>query len=248
MLTREQAERYKRHLLLKEIGGQGQQRLLSSSVLVVGAGGIGCPLLSYLAAAGIGRIAICDGDRVALSNLQRQTLFTTEDIGRSKAEAAAERLGPLNPDVSFRVHDTFLTAQNAGALLSGHDLVIEGLDRYAPRYVLNEACLEAATPLLSAAVGRFSGQVARFAPGRGDAPCYACYVPEAPEDEAACEAEGVLGATTGVIGALAAGEVVRILCGEAMDGSLLLFDGLVGKMRRATIRRDPGCAVCGDRA
>jgi molybdopterin/thiamine biosynthesis adenylyltransferase len=246
MLTLDQAERYKRHLLLKEIGGQGQQRLLTSSVLVIGAGGIGCPLLSYLAAAGIGRIAICDGDRVALSNLQRQTLFTTADIGSSKAKAAARRLGPLNPDVNWSVHDEFLTGENARALLTGHDLVIEGLDRYAPRYILNEACLAAGIPLLSAAVGRFSGQVARFAPGGGEAPCYACYVPEAPEDEAACEAEGVLGATTGVIGALAAGEAGRVLCGEAMDGSLLLFDGLAGTMRRAKIRRDPACAVCGE--
>ncbi|MBB4657895.1 HesA/MoeB/ThiF family protein [Parvularcula dongshanensis] len=246
-MTPQQTERYKRHILLPEIGGQGQQALLSASVLVVGAGAIGCPALGYLAAAGIGRIGVCDGDVIELSNLQRQVIFRTEDIGRRKAGTAASRLSGLNPDVNWSVHDGYLTEANATALVRRYDLVIEGLDRYAPRYVVNKACLEAGKPLLSAAVGRFTGQVALFRPGMGDHPCYACLVPSAPDDEAACEREGVLGAITGVVGTVAAAEAVKHLCGMsgALDRQLRLYDGLMGSMRTVILRRDPACPVCG---
>ena len=246
-MTPQQSERYKRHILLPEIGGQGQKALLSASVLVVGAGAIGCPALGYLAAAGVGRSGVCDGDVIELSNLQRQVIFRSEDIGRRKAGMAASRLAGLNPDVNWSVHDGDLSEANAAALVRRYDLVIEGLDRYAPRYVVNRACLDAGKPLLSAAVGRFPGQLALFRPGVGDHPCYACLVPAAPDDEAACEREGVLGAITGVVGTLTATEAVKHLCGMsgALDRQLRLYDGLMGSMRTVTLRRDPACPVCG---
>lgn len=249
MLTPAQTDRYKRHLLLPEVGGQGQQALLSASVLVVGAGALGCPVMQYLAAAGIGRIGVCDGDRVEASNLQRQVVYRTDDLGRLKAVVAAERLAGLNPDVTWDVHDAYLTGANADALIAPYDLIVEGLDRYAPRYVLNAACLRAQRPFVSAAAGRFAGQVALFRPGTGGHPCYACLVPEAPDDEAACEAEGVLGAVTGVIGSLAASLVVRTICrvGE-VDDRLTIYDGLAGTMRTVSLRRDPGCPACGSSA
>jgi len=246
MLTPEQTARYKRHLLLPEIGGQGQQALLGASVLVVGAGALGCGMLPYLAAAGIGRIGICDGDKVEISNLQRQVLYRTGDIGRPKASCAAERLSTLNPDVRIEAQDCFVTAENAEALLAPYDLIVEGLDRYAPRYVLNSACLSLGKPLLSAAIGRFDGQIALFRPGRGEAPCYACLVPEAPDDEAACEAEGVLGAVPGIVGTMAAAEAIGWICGlgEPGKGWLILHDTLRASTRRIVLPRDPACPVC----
>jgi adenylyltransferase/sulfurtransferase len=247
-LTAEQTERYRRHLLLPEIGGQGQQALLSASILVVGAGALGSAALPYLAAAGVGRIGVCDGDRVELSNLQRQAIFRTEDVGRPKAEVASERLGGLNPDVRWTVHGTFLDEDNADALLAPYDLALEGLDRYAPRFVLNAACLRARKPFVSSAIGRFGGQVALFRLGVGDQPCYACLVPEAPDDEATCEAEGVLGATAGVVGALAASLAIRTICGVGEpEGRLTIYDGLAGTMRTVRLPRDPACLCAAGR-
>ena len=243
-LTAAQAERYKRHLLLPEVGGQGQRALREAAVLVVGAGALGCPVLSMLAGAGVGRIGVCDGDRVEASNLHRQTVYRTGDVGRPKAQVAAERLAELNPDVAWSVHDAFLTEENADTLIRGYDLVAEGLDRYAPRYVVNAAAMRARLPLVSAGVRRFEGQVAALAPGRADAPCYACYVPEAPDDEAACEAEGVLGPVTGIVGNLAALSVIRILTGADVTGRLTIFDGLGGTTRTVRLPRDPDCPVC----
>lgn len=246
-LTATQRDRYKRHLLLPEVGGQGQRALLGASVLVVGAGALGVPILTALAGAGVGRIAVCDGDRVEASNLHRQTLFRTSDIGAPKAAVAAKRLADLNPDVEWSVHDEYLDEDNADRLVSSHNLVAEGLDRYAPRYTVNAACLRARRPLVSAGVRRFDGQVAALAPGRAGAPCYACLVPEAPDDEAVCETEGVLGAVTGVIGNLAALTAIRHLTGDEEPlGRLTLYDGLAGTMRTVRLPRDPACPVCGD--
>ena len=246
MLSPAQTDRYKRHLLLPEVGGQGQQALLAASVLVVGAGALGCPVLAALAGAGIGRLGVCDGDRVEASNLHRQTVYRTADIYLPKARAAAARLVDLNPGTQWSVHDAFLTDENADAILSGYDLVVEGLDRYAPRYVVNAACLRARLPLVSAGVRRFAGQVATLAPGRPDAPCYACLVPEAPDDESACEAEGVLGPVTGVVGNLVALAAIRLLTGGDVMGRLTIYDGLAGTMRTARLPRDPGCPACGE--
>ena len=245
-LTPNERERYKRHLLLPEVGGQGQQKLKAAKVLVVGAGGLGCPILTYLAAAGVGTIGICDGDRIELSNLQRQTLYRTEDVGEPKAERAAHALKALNPHNEYRVHSTFLDKMNADSLVASYDLIIEGLDRYAPRYTLNSACLREKKPLLSAAIGRFDGQVALFEPGIEGKPCYACLVPEAPTDEAQCEAEGVLGAIPGVVGALAATEAIKWLCEMegALSEELLIYSGVQGVLRRVRLRQDPGCLVC----
>ena len=245
-LSAAQSDRYKRHLLLPEVGGQGQQALLAASVLVVGAGALGCPVLAALAGAGVGRLGVCDGDRVEASNLHRQTVYRTADIGAPKAAVAAKRLADLNPDTDWSVHDAFLTDENADGTLAGYDLVVEGLDRYAPRYTVNAACLRARLPLVSTGVRRFAGQVATLAPGRGALPCYACLVPEAPDDEAACAAEGVLGPLTGVVGNLAALAATQMLTGADVTGRLTIYDGLAGTMRTVRLPRDPGCPVCGD--
>lgn len=246
-LSPEQVERYKRHILLPEIGGAGQQKLRKARLLVVGAGGLGCPILSYLVAAGVGQISICDPDLVALSNLQRQVLFCTDDIGKPKAEVAARHLARLNPDCTLVPHSTRLDDSNAAQMIAGHDLVIEGVDNFQTRYALNRACLAARVPLVSAAIGRFEGQVAVFAPWAGAAlPCYQCFVPEEPPDAADCEAMGVLGVVPGVVGALAAGEALKELTGFAPSsaGRILLFNGLTGESRAIGLRRDPACPAC----
>ena len=180
-MTPEERERYARHILLREVGGQGQQKLLAARVLVVGAGGLGSPILSYLAAAGVGTIGISDEDTVALSNLQRQTIFRTEDVGRDKAQAAMDAVARLNPHVKTRAHPR-ITNDNAREIVAGYDLVVEGVDNFAARYALNRACLSEKKPLVSAAVGRFEGQLSTFKPfaDPGVLPCYRCLVPEEP--------------------------------------------------------------------
>lgn len=246
-LSPEERDRYLRHLLLREVGGQGQRALKAAKVLVIGAGGLGCPILQYLTMAGIGTIGICDADTVSLSNLQRQTLYTTDDVGKLKVDRAVARLSQMNPHVIFHQHPVYLTEENAADLIAPYDLIIEGLDRYAPRYVLNKACLEAGKPFLSAAIGRFDGQVALFAPGQDDHPCYACLVPAAPDDEALCETEGVLGAVPGVVGSLAAMEAIKLICriAPSLHNTLLIYQGFEGTIRRVTVPKDPGCPVCG---
>ncbi|WP_370336144.1 ThiF family adenylyltransferase [Parvularcula marina] len=246
-LSRQEIERYRRHLLLPEIGGQGQQRLKDSKILVVGAGGLGCPILTYLAAAGAGQIHIVDADRVALSNLQRQALYTTEDIGKPKAECAAKALAALNPEIELSFTAEYLDTENAKDLVAGCDLVIEGVDRFAPRYLINEACRTEGVPLLSAAIGRFDGQIALF-PMDEASSCYRCLVPSPPEDAADCETEGVLGAVPGVVGSLAALEAMKYLTGMkgAMKNELLIFQGREGRLRRISVPKDPACPVCAD--
>ena len=245
-LSPDEIERYKRHLFLREVGGQGQQKLKSAKILVVGAGGLGCPILTYLAAGGAGHLGIADADTVDLSNLQRQTLYTSEDIGQPKAALAAKRLKSLNPHTRFEVHGTYLDSENAADIIGGYDLVIEGIDRFAPRYPINRACHDLGVPLLSAAIGRFDGQVALF-PNDEASACYQCLVPEPPEDEINCETEGVLGAVPGVVGSLAALEAMKHLIGMkgALRSELLIYDGLGGQMRRVKVPKDPACPVCG---
>jgi adenylyltransferase/sulfurtransferase len=223
-------ERYARHILLREVGGQGQQKLLAARVLVVGAGGLGSPILSYLAAAGVGTIGVADSDVVSLSNLQRQTLFRTEDVGREKTEATKAALARLTPHVTVHTHPRIFD-DNAREIIGGYDLIVEGVDNFETRYALNRACIVEKKPLVSAAVGRFEGQLSTFKPYQkpGVLPCYRCLVPEEPprEEQVNCAEEGVLGAVTGVMGTLAAMEV------------------LGASVRTIALPADPACADCG---
>lgn len=240
--TDDEVERYARHLVLAEIGGPGQQRLKASSVLLIGAGGVGAPAALYLAAAGVGRLGLVDADTVALSNLQRQVLFATADAGRPKVEAARERLVALNPHVEVAAIPERLTEANARELVRDHDLVLDGTDDFATRLAVNAACVAAGRPLVSGALGRWTGQVAVFE-GR---PCYRCLVPEIPPDAETCARVGVVGALAGVVGSMAALEAIKRLtgAGEALAGRMLLYDGLAGDARTVRIAADPGCPVC----
>ncbi len=247
-LTPDDLTRYARHIALREIGGPGQRRLRAARVLVVGAGGLGAPALLYLAAAGVGALGIVDDDAVALSNLQRQILFTTADVGAPKTETAARALRALNPGVVVETHAVRLDAGNVDALVTGHDLVLDGCDNFPTRYLVNAACVAARIPLLSAAMSQWEGQLALFDPARGG-PCYACLFPDPPAPGLApsCAEAGVVGALPGVIGSMLALEAIKLLsrAGEVPRSSLLLFDGLHGETRRVAIRPRPGCAVCG---
>jgi molybdopterin-synthase adenylyltransferase len=243
--SEDDVERYARHLVLSEIGGPGQQALRRARVLIVGVGGVGAPAALYLAAAGVGTLGLVDDDTVALSNLQRQVLFTTADIGRLKVETAAERLAPLNPGVALETFPRRLTLRDAADLVRGFDIVLDGTDDFATRQAVNAACVAAGKPLVSGALGRWEGQVGVFT-GR---PCYQCLVSEAPPDAETCARVGVVGALAGVIGSMAALEAIKWIvgAGEPLRGRLLLYDGLRGLARTVRIAADPACAVCGDR-
>ncbi len=247
MLNAEQRERYLRHILLREVGAQGQQKLLASSVLIVGAGGLGAPVIQYLAAAGVGRLVVMDPDVVARSNLQRQTIYRTTDIGAAKVDIARNFARALNPDVDFvSVNDAIDTA-NAAEMIARCDLVIEGVDSFETRYIVNRGALQARRTLVSTAVGRFDGQVALFAGHDGQSPCYRCFAPQAPLDaDAVCETEGVMGPVTGVIGALAAMEALKVLLAipGTLLGRIMIYDALGAKARTASISRDPECIDC----
>jgi molybdopterin/thiamine biosynthesis adenylyltransferase len=255
MLSPEERERYARHILLKEVGGPGQQRLKAATVAVVGAGGLGAPAALYLAAAGVGRLRLIDDDIVALSNLQRQIIFRSEDAGAPKVERAAAALAALNPHVTIETRRERLARDNARALLDGAALVLDGTDDFATRFAVNAACHELATTLISGAVGRWDGQVATFKSGptkhlppERRLPCYRCLVPEAPPDVETCAQVGIVGALTGVIGSLMALEAIKEIAdaGESLAGRLLIFDGLASESRTIALPRDPACPVCGD--
>lgn len=241
----QEVDRYARHLVLREIGGAGQQRLKAASVLVVGAGGLGSPVLLYLAAAGVGRLMIADPDRVERSNLQRQVLFGERDIGRSKVTAAAARLGDLNGHVAVIAHEIAIDLENVDALVTDADLVIDGTDNFATRMIVGDACVRQGRTLITGAVGRWSGQVAVL-PGR---PCYRCLVPGEPADEDGCAAAGVVGALDGVVGSAMALEAIKTIsgAGRTLCGRLLMFDGLTASPFEAKITADPQCPSCGGR-
>lgn len=249
-MNEEERERYARHILLREVGGQGQQKLRAARVLVVGAGGLGAPIIQYLAAAGVGSITVCDDDEVSLSNLQRQVIFKTADVGRKKTDAATDFASALNPGVKLTTAPYRIDETNAGALVAGIDLVVEGVDNFATRYALNAACIAAKKTLVSAAVGRFEGQLTTYKPyaAPGELPCYRCFVPEEPPRDAQvnCAEEGVLGAVTGVMGTLAAMEVIKEIVGvgESLAGRMLLYDGLSASFRNIAFRADPACPDC----
>ncbi len=243
-LTDTQLDRYARHIILKEIGGDGQKRLLGAHALVVGAGGIGAPVIQYLAAAGLGRLTVVDDDHVGLSNLQRQTLFATRDVGARKVVAAANAVQRLNPDVVFKPIDRRLDAATAPALIGGVDVVIDGSDNFETRLLVADTALAARVPLVSAAVAQFEGQLAVYRGWEPDRPCYRCLVGDAPErPDTSCADQGVLGALTGVLGALAAIEAVRqvVPFGTDSAGTLLLVDALAFRFRTIALPRDPGC-------
>jgi molybdopterin/thiamine biosynthesis adenylyltransferase len=245
--TDQQLERYARHIVLKEIGGAGQQRLADARVAIMGAGGIGSPVIQYLAAAGVGRLIIADDDRVELSNLQRQTIFATADVGRAKVEAAAAAAQALNPDVAVDTLELRIDASNVGQLLANADIVVDGSDNFATRLVVADAALAARVPLVAGAVGQFEGQLGLFRGWEPDKPCYRCFVGADPaRDEASCAEQGVLGALTGVIGSLAALEAIRQITGFGQDtaGKLLLIDALSLRIRTLTLPKDPGCPTC----
>jgi molybdopterin/thiamine biosynthesis adenylyltransferase len=248
MLSPEEIERYKRQLVLKEIGGEGQQRLKASRVLIVGAGGLGSPLLLYLAAAGVGTIGIIDDDRVSLDNLQRQIAHDAASVGRAKTRSAALSLERLNPHVATRLYTTRLIAENAIDIVSQYDLVADGSDNFATRYLVNDACYLAKRPLVSAAVGPFDGYVTTFRAFELDSegqpkPSYRCLFPEPPPPGtvAPCSEAGILGAVAGVVGTLAAVEVVKELLqiGESLVGKLLLYDALPARFRTIAYAWDP---------
>ena len=253
-LTPQQLERYARHIMLRELGGPGQQKLLDASVTMIGAGALGGPAAMFLAAAGVGRLTIIDDDTVSLSNLQRQVLFTTQDVGRAKTDVATERLGALNPDVQVIAKQVRLDGANAASLIDGAGLVIDGSDSFTTRFHVNEACHRVGVPLVSGAVGRWSAQVSVFKSGltkgkpvKERLPCYRCLVSEMPETEETCAMVGVVGPLTGMIGARMALEAVKEITGAApsMTGKLWLFDGLSGDSRTVKLVADPNCPVCG---
>ena len=242
----QQLERYAPHILLREVGGAGQEKLLAARVLVVGAGGLGAPAALYLAAAGVGHIGIADGDRVALSNLQRQIIYDTAAVGSGKAASAKRALQRLNPETKVQAYAYPIDADNALELVGGYDLVLDGSDNFATRFLVNDACYFARKPLISAAVGAFEGQMSTFRAYERDAdgnphPCYRCLVPDAGGDEAPCEREGVLGALTGVMGSLQALEAIKEIVGigTGLTGKLLLYDALDARFRLIRLRWDP---------
>lgn len=248
-LSDTQLDRYARHIVLKEIGGEGQKKLLAATVAVIGAGGIGSPALQYLAAAGIGILRVIDDDRVSLDNLQRQVLFGTDDVGSGKAERAQAAVRRLNPEVAVEVRPVRLDAANAAVLIEGADLVLDGADNFATRLIVSDACTAARIPLVSAALGRFQAQVATFRGWEADAPCYRCFVGDAfnTDDCDTCAELGVLGAMAGLAGSFAALEAVRHITGfgEPATGKLHIFDGLKPAMRTVRIAKDPACRGCG---
>ncbi|WP_332678007.1 HesA/MoeB/ThiF family protein [Brevundimonas sp.] len=238
----DEIERYARHLVLAEVGGPGQQRLKAARVGLVGMGGVGGPAALYLAAAGVGTLRLIDDDAVGLSNLQRQIAFATADVGRSKVEAGAEALGALNPHVRIEPAAERLGPDNAARLIQGCDVVLDGTDDFAARFAVNAACVAAGIPLVSGALGRWSGQVGVFT-GR---PCYRCLVADGPPDAETCARVGVVGALAGVVGSMAALEAIKLItgAGEPLTGRLLIYDGLAGAARTVTVGADPGCPTC----
>lgn len=246
-LTDDELERYARHIVLKEIGGAGQVRLKGARVAVIGAGGIGSPALQYLAAAGVGQLTVIDDDRVDLSNLQRQTLFGTGDAGARKGDAAATALRRLNPHVEVMAQAVRIDAHNAAGLLAGHDAILDGTDNFATRLVVADAALRLQIPLIAAAVGEFEGQLGVFRGWEADKPCYRCFTGADPETPGInCAEQGVIGALTGLMGSLAALEVIRAIVpfGEDSAGKLLIADTLALRFRTLNLPKDPGCPTC----
>lgn len=247
-LSDDDLERYARHIVLREIGGPGQARLRKARVLSLGAGGLGSPLLLYLAAAGVGTLGVVDDDSVDLSNLQRQVLHATDAVGLAKTESAQRSLRAVNPGVEVVAHTLRLTAGDAEDIISGYDIVCDGSDNFDTRYLLNETCARLGRPLVAGAIGQWDGQLSVYDPANGS-PCYACVFPDRPAEGLAptCAEAGVVGALPGVMGSLMAMEVIKLICraGEPLTGRMLIYDALAAETRTLKLKRDPECGVCG---
>ena len=248
-LSDEELDRYARHLVLRQIGGPGQAKIRATRALVVGAGGLGSPVALYLAAAGVGVLGLVDDDAVNLSNLQRQILFRTCDVGRAKVEAGAETLKALNPGVEVETHAVRLTADNVMALIAGYDIIADGSDNFATRFLLNDACFFAQKPLVSAAVTEFEGQLATYKGYEAGLPCYRCLFPAPPPEGAvpSCSETGVLGAAAGVMGSLQALEILKEAAGlgTGLAGKVLVYKALATEFHTARLPKDPACPLCG---
>ena len=247
IMTPEQVDRYSRHLIMDGVGPVGQRKLINGKVLAVGAGGLGAPLLIYLAAAGVGTIGIVDFDVVDLSNLQRQIIHGTSDLNRPKVDSAADRIAEMNPNVTVVKHAEPLTSENAMEIISQYDIVVNGADNFATRYLVNDACYLTQKPLVDGSIFLFEGQVTTYLPGKG---CYRCLYPSPPPPGMvpSCAEAGVLGVLPGTIGAIQATETIKLLLevGELLTNRLLLYDALAMEFRTVKIRRDPSCPLCGD--
>lgn len=248
-LSPQEVQRYSRHLIMPEVGVEGQKRLKAASILLIGAGGLGSPLGLYLAAAGVGRLGLVDFDVVDFSNLQRQIIHGTPDVGRPKLQSARDRLQAINPEVRLDLYESHITRQNALELLRPYDLVIDGTDNFPTRYLVNDACVLLGKPNIYGSIFRFDGQASVFVPGEG--PCYRCLYPEPPPpgEVPSCAEGGVLGILPGIIGCIQATEAIKLLLGQGspLVGRLLLYDALQMSFREFKIRRNPKCPICGDK-
>jgi sulfur-carrier protein adenylyltransferase/sulfurtransferase len=247
--TEEQVLRYSRHIILPKIGAAGQRKLLEAKVLCVGAGGLGSPVATYLAAAGVGTLGIVDFDRVDLTNLQRQILHDTSDVGRPKVESAADRISEINPDVDVHKHNVVLNSDNAFDILGQYDIVVDGSDNFPVRYLVNDATQMLTKPLVYGSIYQFDGQASVFLPGRGT-PCYRCLFPQPPPPGVvpSCAEAGVFGVLPGIIGSIQAVEAIKLITGvgDPLVGRLLLFDALTMEFTTVKLRWDPACPVCGE--
>jgi sulfur-carrier protein adenylyltransferase/sulfurtransferase len=248
--SEEQIRRYSRHIILPEVGGLGQTKLLEAKVLLVGAGGLGSPAAFYLAAAGVGTLGIIDADVVDLSNLQRQILHTTADVGRAKTDSAKEALQSLNPDVKVMTYHELLHSSNVFDIIHGYDVIVDGCDNFPTRYLLNDACVMANISNVHGSIFRFEGQATVFKPHEG--PCYRCLYPEPPPPGMvpSCQEGGVLGVLPGIIGTIQAIETIKLILGigKTLIGRLLMYDALKMAFRELRLRRDPACPLCGENA
>ncbi len=245
-LNDDQLDRYARHIILKQVGGAGQQKLLAARVLVIGAGGLGSPLILYLAAAGVGTIGVIDDDVVDLSNLQRQVLHTTDQVGNLKTDSARDMIKQINTDVNIISFSERLTAANAEEIISDYDIVADGCDNFDTRFAVNDACLKQKKPFVSAALSQFDGQISTFKGYLSDKPCYRCFIPTHPGDVGNCAEAGILGAVAGVLGTMQAVEVLKELLelGDSLAGKLVLYDALSATSRTIKLPKDPGCPKC----
>jgi adenylyltransferase/sulfurtransferase len=246
--TNEQIERYSRQIILPNVGGKGQEKLLKAKVLIIGTGGLGAPCSFYLAAAGVGKIGLVDSDKVELNNLQRQIVHTTADVGIPKVESGKKRLTALNPDVEVVAHALRLDSTNILEVIKGYDIIVDGSDNFPTRYLVNDACVIAKKPLVHAGIFRYDGQIMTILPGKG--PCYRCLFPEPPPPGAvpSCQEGGILGAVAGVLGVLQANEVLKFILqsGELLSGRLLIFNALEASFRTVKVPKDKECPVCSD--
>ena len=246
-MDNDEIERYARHIILREIGGSGQQKLRRAKVLVIGAGGLGSPALMYLAAAGVGTLGVIDDDVVSLSNLQRQVIHATDAIDTPKVLSASNTIANINPHVVVKTHQMRLTPENARQILGGYDLVLDGSDNFDTRYMVNAVCTALKTPLISAAMSQWEGQISLFDPANGS-PCYACVFPERPADGLVptCAEAGVMGALAGVMGSMMAGEAIKHItgAGAGLRGEMLIYDALYAEVRKFTLVKSPSCTIC----